>query len=93
MNKRISPVFQTGFVPLQGVAAVILSYMFLGQVPTTAEYLGGSIVIVGLVGLLIGQYNAAAVTAAHDAAAAKELQDSSALNDERAEGRVELGKT
>ncbi len=57
INQTISPVFQTAFIPLQGVAAVILSYIFLSEVPTTGELIGGSVVIGGLFGVVYSQYH------------------------------------
>ena len=56
INQTISPVFQTAFIPLQGVAAVILSYIFLNEVPTDGELGGGMIVICGLFGVVYSQY-------------------------------------
>jgi drug/metabolite transporter (DMT)-like permease len=71
INKRISPVFQTSFVPLQGVAAVVLTYLFLGTPPTVSDLAGGAVVVAGLGVILVGQYGDARAAAAAKVAAAK----------------------
>lgn len=56
MNNRMNPVFTAAFFPLIGMSAVVMSYFFLGQVPTGRELGGGAVIILGLAAVLVAQY-------------------------------------
>jgi hypothetical protein len=56
VNQVTSPLLLTAFFPFQSVAAVALSALVLGQPADSSDYIGGSLVLLGLIAVVAGKH-------------------------------------
>jgi len=66
-NKRSSPALITAFFPLQMVFTALFQRVFLGTAPTSAQIIGGGVIIAGLLAATAGQVMASSARHQEDA--------------------------